>query len=469
MEVFSPDNSVSLADKLFITIESEEKLKEAGEDYNQVPPISLQKKALVSVTVQVTDENAEGIWAEVIFVNPLDSEDRFWPMWDHGEMEDGGEGIFPHPAEEGIFSFKVPAGEYKVLAERYDGMYLPGYFGAATFEDAQVVNITEGFSDNINISLQSRPTATVTVQLLDSNTSLNTPIKYAWFDFFDAEDEYAPIIFPHVDMINFEDNSFDGRYTLKVPGGTYKIAIGAPGYEGVFRVLDNSGAVDWQSSSWENGSSVSFTDGESSDLGAVRIKSFGLSDAELFGFEWMDDADEFSGGATINGFVKTSTGDGVPKARIIARTVDYSFWFDHVQTRNDGSFSLNGLPEGEYVVFAEPPFDSDTYQGFRESNETHVLLSESETKDLNMTLRGSNVYGRILFPQKNRTSGETERKGLGNAFVWAYEDEDQDGEPDWNNDFSADVPAMMAYPVLNEAFGETDEKGFFSFLLRRSW
>ena len=84
-----------------------------------------------------------------------------------------------------------------------------------------------------------------------------------------------------------------------------------------------------------------------------------------------------------------------------------------------------------------------------------------------MTLQALMCMEEFLFPQKNRTSGETERKGLGNAFVWAYEDEDQDGEPDWNNDFSTDVPAMMAYPVLNEAFGETDEE-VFSFYLEEA-
>ena len=78
-----------------------------------------------------------------------------------------------HPAEE-VHSPLRCLQEVQSPCGRYDGMYLPGYFGAATFEDAQVVNIAEGFSDNINISLQSRPTATVTVQLLDSNTSLNT-------------------------------------------------------------------------------------------------------------------------------------------------------------------------------------------------------------------------------------------------------------------------------------------------------
>ena len=67
--------------------------------------------------------------------------------------------------------------------------------------------LTNGTADTVSVNsditgidfvLQSRPTATVTIQLLDSNGS--APVKYAWFDFFDAEDEYAPIVFPHLGM-----------------------------------------------------------------------------------------------------------------------------------------------------------------------------------------------------------------------------------------------------------------------------
>ena len=70
------------------------------------------------------------------------------------------------------------------------------------------------------------------------------------------------------------------------------------------------------------------------------MTSFGKSEAELFGFAWLDEGEELSGGSTITGTVKTSSGIAVPKARIIAHTVDYIFWFDHVQTRSDGSYEL---------------------------------------------------------------------------------------------------------------------------------
>ena len=67
------------------------------------------------------------------------------------------------------------------------------------------------------------------------------------------------------------------------------------------------------------------TDGETTALGDVNMTSFGKSEAELFGFDWLDEGEELSGGSTIKGTVKTSSGIAVPKARIIVHTEDYLF------------------------------------------------------------------------------------------------------------------------------------------------
>ena len=74
------------------------------------------------------------------------------------------------------------------------------------------------------------------------------------------------------------------------------------------------------------------------------------------------------------------------------------------KTRSDGSYELKNLPvlpDGEeWVVFAEPPFDSESFQGFRESNQTVVSLDDGETKTVNHVLQGSNVFGRVMFPKR---------------------------------------------------------------------
>ena len=165
--------------------------------------------------------------------------------------------------------------------------------------------------------------------------------------------------------------------------------------------------------------------------------------------------------------MKTSSDIAVPKARIIAHSSNYIFWFDHVQTRSDGSYELKNLPDlpagEEWIVFAEPPLDSETFQGFRESNQTIVsALNGGVIENVNHVLQGSNVFGRILFPKKNRATGETKNEGLGHAFVWAFRDENQDGEPDWDDDI------LTGAATLSEAFGETDKNGYFSFYLEEA-
>ena len=55
----------------------------------------------------------------------------------------------------------------------------------------------------------------------------------------------------------------------------------------------------------------------------------------------------------------------MPKHGIIAHTDDYLFWFDHTISRSDGSFEISNLPAGNWLVFAEPPYDSDAFRGFR--------------------------------------------------------------------------------------------------------
>ena len=438
VEVFSPDNSLYLDAVLEITIVAGEK--------NELAPIQLLERAMVSVRGSIKDSSNNPIWAEIVFVDPNDDENRFWPMWD--ETATG--------LADGDFALKIPQGDYKILAERFDGMFKSAFYDGDSNGTADIVSITSNVT-GINFVLESRPTATVTIKLLDANTS--APVKYAWFDFFDAEDEFAPIVFPHLEMIDFESASFDGTYTLSVPGGNYKLELASPEYKEVYQILDESGNTAWETSEWENGATITLTDGNTTDLGTVNLEATGFSDAEFYGFGWLDEGEDLSGGATITGTVKTSSGIGVPKARIIAHTVDYIFWFDHVQTRSDGSYELKNLPDGEWVVFAEPPFDSESFQGFRESNATVVSLADGDTETVNHVLQGSNVFGRIMFPKKNHATGVTKNEGLGHAFVWAYRDEDQDGEPDWDDDILAGTA------MLTEAFGETDQNGFFSFYL----
>ena len=271
VEIFSPDNSLYLPTNLEISIV-------AGQE-NILNPIQLLEREMVTVRGSIKDSSDNPIWAEVVFVDPEDDNIRFWPMWDNDV-----------PAlSEGEFAYEIPQGDYKILAERFDGMYKSAFYDADSNGSADVVSITSNIN-GINFVLESRPTATVTVKLLDSNGS--DPIKYAWFDFFDAEDEFAPIVFPHLGMIDFESDSFDGTYTLSVPGGNYKLKIGAPEYQSVFQVLDESGNQSWASAEWADGATIQLADGNLTALVTAQMDRLQFSEAELYGFNWLDEGED---------------------------------------------------------------------------------------------------------------------------------------------------------------------------------
>ena len=59
-----------------------------------------------------------------------------------------------------------------------------------------------------------------------------------------------------------------------------------------------------------------------------------------------------------------------------------------------------------------------------------------------------------FFP-KRIDSGETKDNGLGHAFVWAYKDNDQDGEPDWAD------PASGESEELTEVLGKQMKMDIF--------
>ena len=90
LEVFSPDNSLYMDSVLTITIEPNKK--------NELAPIQLLERAMVTVRGSIKDSSNNPIWAEIVFVDPNDDENRFWPMWD--ETATG--------LADGDFALKIP-------------------------------------------------------------------------------------------------------------------------------------------------------------------------------------------------------------------------------------------------------------------------------------------------------------------------------------------------------------------------
>ena len=107
VEVFSPDNSYRLDEDLTITIPSDVGSYDVGS-------IDLIQRSMVSVRGSISDASGNPIWADVLFVNPDDLEEEFWPMWD-----EAAEKLWKMASLLSAFQR-----DYLVLAERFDGMYI---------------------------------------------------------------------------------------------------------------------------------------------------------------------------------------------------------------------------------------------------------------------------------------------------------------------------------------------------------
>ena len=405
-------------------------------------------RSLSIVTGAITNSSGNPVWAEVLFVDANDEERYIWPKDFIMEETEG--------AITGNFTAKIPSGDYKIYAERWDGSLIPAFYvegtpsGAAEFDDASTVAVGDDEVTGINIQLQDRPSATITLKVEDSADS--SILEWAFVAFSDPDDEWGEEEFPFLEP----SQPFDGTYTAKITGGEYKIEVMVDGYEPAFYTLDASGSTAWTATEWDDGASTTLVDGETTDLGTVTLTAETSSEEDALEFLDFGDAEDAPVGGTISGTVKTPDGSAVPRAKIIAHTTDYLMWLKHVDTKSDGSFTLSKLPPGEWVIFALPPFESETYRGYQESNEIDIDLDDGATHaDQTLTLTASNVAGRVMFQQKS-ADGAQKLVPLKQGWIWAFTDEDGDGNPDWE---SEDADESV------EEYVEINKDGFFTLSL----
>ena len=74
-------------------------------------PIQLLERAMVTVRGSINDSSNNRYGRDCIR-GSNDDENRFWPMWDNDvtDLSDN-------------FAGEIPQGDYKILAERFDGLY----------------------------------------------------------------------------------------------------------------------------------------------------------------------------------------------------------------------------------------------------------------------------------------------------------------------------------------------------------
>ena len=137
------------------------------------------------------------------------------------------------------------------------------------------------------------------------------------------------------------------------------------------------------------------------------------------------------------------------------------FYFE-ATSLSDGSYELQGLPAGNWIITAYPPYDSSEFTNLQPTEpnwDNPIELGENESVEYKLILAGSNVSGRIMYPKKDEND-RVRLKPLPYAWLWAFEDENKTGEPP-----VYEYGIYLEEPAFNEAYGNTDEDGFFSFSL----
>ena len=421
------------------------------EGENIFDPLVVNVKKEFRVTGRVVDQAGDVVWADVVFVNPLDKDDIHWPSWNPmTEVLSETPSIEPVETLAGSYSVSIPEGNYKIMAQDYSGLYKNGYYGGTNFENAPVVTVDEN-KDLINITMQSGSVSTLTLRLENNESE---PISGAWINVYDAFDEYS-MFYPQTREAN------EGNYSLIIPEGAYKIQVSAPSYKSFFMVRDATGNIGWKDSYWQVASTVTAKEGNATDLGVAVLEKNEIEDWMLYDMLWLetDETDEAEEdkfvGNILEGIVQTDKGENVPSARIIVRTADYLIEVNHVLSKSDGTFKVENLPDGDWIVYAEP---SEEFQDYRSSNENRdpITLQGGELKkDVSLLLQGANVSGRVMYPENGKATA------LADAHVWVFEDMDGDKVPDFNDWF------VEEDDNFEEDFVFTDDRGFFSFNLQQ--
>jgi protocatechuate 3,4-dioxygenase beta subunit len=446
LKIFTWDNSY--APEEFIIDVAPNQETDAGE-------IRLIGRKLGTVSGTITNSLGHPIHADVLFLDAEDEEQIFWPK--EFQWEFGNDGQLT-----GNFTAAIPDGDYKILVEYWDRTLMPAFYqngttGIDEFDDASIITVSETAPvQGVVVQLQPVPMGMITLSVFaDQDSTL--PIEGAFLAIHDAEEEYGEIHFPHLEA----SDPFDGSYSAKLPEGEYKLEIIAPGYASRFLLFDESDEPLWIEPTWDEGDAIDIEAEQNYDLGIAVLEKLDNTGANAP--EWLDFGDHqdiTTVSGIIEGSVKTQNGQMVPKAHIIAHTEDHILWFDNNHTNSAGIFKIENLPVGDWVVYALPPLESDAYRNFRESDPVEVKVVAGQThSNIDLTLNASNVSGRILLPVKD-ANGVSKLEPLGNVFVWAYLDADNDGWPDVPDE--DDNTAADSFEII-EQFGETDESGFFSF------
>ncbi|MCH7652669.1 MAG: carboxypeptidase regulatory-like domain-containing protein, partial [Chloroflexi bacterium] len=246
-------------------------------------------------------------------------------------------------------------GEYVVEAEA-DGFALEIFNETDDFELAQIVEVfSDGITANVNFTLDVGGTISGTV------TNGSTPIAFAEIVAWPTTKPFEPGEF------TFDgETSFDGSYDIHgLPAGDYYVfAMGS-----------------------EEGYAFEFY-GDTTDIGlATTVTVVAGQDTPNIDFV-------LALGGTISGTIvmQADVNTVVPLMGVMAIDVSSGIMMGMTEAEFDGSYALEGLPTGSYVVFTEDflglGYIREYYNNVadKDSATPVVVTAEAETSGINFTL-----------------------------------------------------------------------------------
>ena len=272
----------------------------------------------------------------------------------------------PDDDEEEFFSMANTSGQYEIIglspgsyavAAMADGFAVELYGGGINIASSTLVAITSGV-DALGIDFQLDPGGSISGTVYETDGT--TPIGFVEVV---ALPEGTP--FPPDDEFFFEEAAIDGTYEIAgLPAGNYMVyAIGSDfGY--VFEFYSNT--VD------------------PSALTPVTVTSG--NDTSGIDFTLAD-------GGSISGTIfRTDGTTPISDMLIIAVDVSTGFTMSDADTEMNGTYVIDGLPAGNYLVYTEDDFDQgyvdEYYDGVSGAGSaTQVTVSgTSDTPNIDFTL-----------------------------------------------------------------------------------
>jgi len=265
-------------------------------------------------------------------------------------------------------------GNYKVLFDPFSD-HLPVFYpDSYSIENAGTISVYPGQNTN-GIVMDFKLGSTISGYIYDEN---GDPVQYAATYAYDSG---------NLNYINSVASDQYGYYYLnKLPQGSYKIYFSPPWNSNLYGEFYNHKL-----------------DSETADI-IIIPQNMQLQD--INGTLSIFDAGAISGSVTDEG--------GVPISGIIAAAVDLSFsWSKPVFTDQNGNYSIESLPVGDYKVqfWSQGNFISEWYNNKSDYDEADVIsvLKNQITSGINAQLKsGSQILGKVT---------DSENSGIGNVEV----------------------------------------------------